>query len=213
MFFHIYCTCISFVCWVLGHTKMCKEPQIIRSNQQIIYTHGDQDEMKAARGPSQRDKSISYLGVQASRWLLIIQERRSVIQELEIKLMLRSDRDSGWRCWPESRHKAQSRSLSMGRSTWGGGAGRGGAGATGRNFVGIQVLRGGQRTQLFWSCSWATCFWVWDGRLSASVSQQGGFYVFPELWICLEIRQTELAGASLGWILSVNHYFRAWTME
>lgn len=199
MFFHIYCTCISFVCWVLGHTKMCKEPQIIRSNQQVIYTHGDQDEMKAARGPSQRDKSISYVAVQASRWLLIIQERRSVIQELEIKLMLRSDRDSGWRCWPESRHKAQSRSLSMGRSTWGGGAGRGGAGATGRNFVGIQVLRGGQENtvvlvlllsylllSLRWSLKclseparWFLCFpWVMD-----LLRNQAGWAGWSKSWM------------------------------
>ena len=151
--------------------------------------------MKAARGPSQRDKGIQCLAV---RWLFIVQERSSVIQELEIKLMLRSDRDSGWRYWPESRHMAQSKSLSMGRSTWGGGAGRGGAGATGKNFVGIQVLSGSRENTvvLVLLLSYLLLSLRWS--LKCLSEPAGWFLCFPRVWLCLEIGQAELAGASLG---------------
>ena len=54
LMFPIY---VSLVC--ARHLGTCtKNHSVISQNQQITYTHGDQDEMKVARGPSQREKGI-----------------------------------------------------------------------------------------------------------------------------------------------------------
>lgn len=43
------------MCQALGQIQRCtKKHSIISANQQIIYTHGDHDEIKVARNPTQR---------------------------------------------------------------------------------------------------------------------------------------------------------------
>lgn len=132
------------MCQALGHTKMCKEPQHYQlKSANHLYTWRS-NEMKVARSLSQRNKGIQCLAVQASRWLIIMEEQSSVIQEHKIKLHAREREDIAWSYCPESRHQAQSRSLSMARPTWGGGGARGDSGVTGKNCLGIQLLKGSQ---------------------------------------------------------------------
>ena len=70
---------MSCVCLAFGHIqRYAKNHSIATQNEQITCTHWDKDE--SGQELNQRDKDIQRVAVQASGWLITIQEQSSAIR-------------------------------------------------------------------------------------------------------------------------------------